>query len=184
MTVSATIAFKGERRFVRLSLAMTILAVFMPQAGSASQGWEAAEVEEFFGLERTTNGEWVDFFVARIPSAKGDDAEETYAIKRNQVGTGMQPVCLKGPVGSSSGNCTSAVWIRGDHRKNRNVRHRTSLTRYGIKCYSWAYSKDQFITYSAAGDVINQWEKVGQLRAIVPGSFEERIARAYCKHPQ
>lgn len=188
MTESATISFKSGHRSIVFSMAIAISASFTPQAGSASQGWSAAEVEEFFGSKSTGEDEWVNFHVASLSGTNSSDAKETYAIKRNMMGTGRGILCLKGRTNtrnSSNGHCgASAVWIKGDHSKNSKVRYRTSLTRYGIHCSGWTYSKNQFLAYNAKGEVISEWEKLGEVRAIVPGSFEESIARAYCKHPQ
>jgi hypothetical protein len=164
------------------SISVAALVSFTPQSTFASQNWGKAEVEEFVGSISPSEDEWLDFYVTGTHSP---DAAETYAIKRNKVGTGMEGVCLQRPANTKDttrGHCgASAVWVKGDHSKNKTVRYRTSLTRYSIKCYRWEYSKDQFLAYNAAGKVISQWEKLGQLRAIVPESFEERIAKAHCK---
>ena len=158
-----------------LSIAMAALVSFTPQSTFASQSWGTAEIED----------EWVDFFGGGLSGTNIPDAGDTYAIKRNVMGTGRGYQCLQGRTNtrsSSNSHCgASAVWVKGDHSKNSNVRYRTSLTRYGIHCSSWTYSKNQFLAYSAKGEVISQWEKAGQVRAIVPESFEESIARAYCK---
>jgi hypothetical protein len=156
------------------SISVAALASLTPQPSLASQSSGAAEVED----------EWVDFFGGGLSGTNIPDAGDTYAIKRNVLGTGRGSTCLQGRTNtrsSSNSHCgASAVWVKGDHSKNSNVRYRTSLTRYGIHCSSWTYSKNQFLAYSAKGEVISQWEKAGQVRAIVPESFEESIARAYC----
>lgn len=173
-----------------LSIVVVTLASFTPQPTFASQNWGAAEVEKFVGSISPIEDEWVDFSLARPSDTNSPNARDTYAIKRSHLGTGMRVLCLqpKGQTNTRNGlrsNCgAGTVWVKGDHSKNRTVSYRTSLTRYGVNCGGWTYSKDQFLAYNAKGDVINQWEKAGQLRAIVPGSFEENLARAYCKQPQ
>ena len=180
--------YKGVCCPTSFSITMAALVSFTPQLTFASQDWGKAEVEEFVGSISPSEGEWLDFYVAKLSGTHSPDAAETYAIKRNKVGTGMEGVCLQRPANTKDptrGHCgASAVWVKGDHSKNNTVRYRTSLTRYSIKCYRWEYSKDQFLAYNAAGKVISQWEKLGQLRAIVPESFEESIARAYCTQLQ
>lgn len=176
--------FKGECCLTSISIALVALVSFTSQSTFASTNWGAADVEELLGSEGAGEHEWVTIHVTRLSPI----AEDTYAIKRNQVGTGMEGVCGRAAPSARktlTKHCgASAVWIKGDHSKNSSVRYRTSLTRYGIMCYSWEYSMDQVITYSASGGVINQWEKLGQLRAIVPDSFEESIAKAHCKQPR
>lgn len=166
--------FRDVCCLTRFSISLAALVSFTPQPSLASQSSGAAEVED----------EWVDFYVAKLSGANSPDAKETYAIKRNAMGTGLEGACGRssnGPKNIPSKHCgASAVWVKGDHSKNSNVRYRTSLTRYGIKCYSWTYSKDQFLAYNASGGVVTQWEKLGQVRAIVPESFEESIAKAHC----
>jgi hypothetical protein len=167
--------FRDVCCLTNLSIAVAALASFTPQPTFASQSGGVAEVEN----------EWVDFYVAKLSGTNSPDAEETYAIKRNVMGTGRGIQCLQGRTNtrnSSNGHCgASAVWVKGDHSKNSKVRYRTSLTRYGIHCSGWTYSKDQFLAYNASGGVVTQWEKAGQVRAIVPESFEESIARTFCK---
>lgn len=158
-----------------LSIAMGALVSLTPQSTFASQNWGMAEVE----------GEWVVFFGGGLLGANIPDTGDTYAIKRNVMGSGRGYQCIQGRTNkssSSNSHCgASAVWVKGDHSKNNKVRYRTSLTRYGIHCSNWTYSKNQFLAYNVKGEVISEWEKLGQVRAIVPGSFEENIARAYCK---
>jgi hypothetical protein len=172
----------------RFSIFMAMLAGFTSQSTFASQNWQASEAEGLSGSKSANEGEWIDFYAARVPGAKSPDDRDIYSLKRSDVGTGVQVAC--GWVPNSPRNrlrphCgASTVWVKGDHSKNRNVRHRTSLTRYGIKCNNWEYSKDQYISYSSSEEIISQWEKVGELRSIVPGSFEERIARVHCKYSQ
>jgi len=165
-----------------------VVCSFIAQPISASQASVSSEVGDASGLRNDIEDEWVAFYEADVSATQSSNAQEVYAIKRNQLGVGYQVACgmvAINPKNPPKNHCgTSTVWIKGDHSKNRNVRHRTSLTRYGIKCVSWEYSKDQHISYSATGVVIQEWDKLGQLRAIVPGSFEERIARAHCRNPQ
>lgn len=134
------------------------------------------------------DNEWVDIYVSRQQGSKSTVSTDTFAIKRADWGNGVEGFCVRVPTDPKNPpkkHCgASTVWIKGDHSKNSSVRFRTSLTRYSLKCVNWEYSKDQFITYSSSGDVITQWERLGQLRAIIPGSFEERIARAHCANPQ
>lgn len=171
-----------------IAVLATALFSFMPQPTSASQTWAPSDTGDVSSSEYNGEDEWVVFYETSLPAAKMRSARESYAIKRNDLRTGVQGACGWVPINpknTAKKHCgSSAVWIKGDHSQNPNVRYRTSLTLYGIKCYDWEYSKDQFISYSATGDVIQQREKLGQLRAIIPGSFEERVARAHCESSQ
>ena len=177
--------FKDVCCLTSFSISVAALVSFTPQSTFASQDWGKAEVEQFLVSIGAGKDEWVDFFGGSLSGTNSPDAGDTYAIKRNVMGTGRGYLCVRvrtSSRNSSNSHCgASAVWVKGDHSKNSKVRYRTSLTRYGIHCSGWTYSKDQFLAYSAKGEVISQWEKAGQARAIVPESFEESIARAYCK---
>lgn len=154
------------------SIATAVLLALTSQSAFATTDKSASD-----------DNEWVDFYVAKL----SDDNIDVYSIKRNQLRRGVQNSCGR-PAGDTrplSPHCgTSTVWIKGEYSKNSNVRYRTSLTRYSVKCNDWEYSKDQYITYSSSGAVVTQWERLGQIRAIIPGSFEERVARAHCANPQ
>ncbi len=174
--------------FNGVGMLAAVLSSFTPQATSASQTSVSSGISDAFGSENNSQDEWVVFYENILPVLNRPNASDSYAIKRNELRTGFQTFCSWVPIDPKNPpkkHCgSSAVWVKADHSKNPIVQHRTSLTRYGIKCSSWEYSKDQYVSYSARGDIINQWEKMGQLRAIIPGSFEERIARAHCKNPQ
>ncbi len=165
-----------------------VLYCFIPQPTYASQTWMSQDIGDTSGSKRNGEDEWVVFYEASLPVANSPNARESFAIKRNELSTGVQWACGWVPINPKNPrkkHCgSSVVWVKGDHNKNPSVRYRTSLTRYGIMCNNWEYSKDQYIAYDATGAVIAQWEKLGQLRAIIPGSFEERIARAHCRNPE
>ena len=189
-------ALKCKRKQVALKcsplIGMGVLAAvfcgFIPQPTSASQTSVSPDAVNASGSTNSSEDEWTIFHEIILPATNIPNARDSYAIKRNELGTGLQWACgwvPNNPKNPRKKHCgSSVVWVKGDHSKNPSVRHRTSLTRYGIMCNNWEYSKDQYIAYSATGDVIAQWEKLGQLRAIIPGSFEERIARAHCQNPQ
>ena len=96
------------------------LISFTPHSTFASQNWGTAEVEEFVGSISPSEDEWLDFYVTKLSGTHSPDAAETYAMKRNKVGTGMEGVCLQRPANTKDptrGHCgASAVWVKGDHR--------------------------------------------------------------------
>lgn len=189
-----SLKFKRNQRVLQGKLlnGMGALAIALycltPQPTYASQAWASQDVGDTSRSKSIGEDEWVVFYEASLSAANSPNAGESFAIKSNDLSTGVQWFCGRvpnNPKEPRKKHCgSSVVWVKGDHSKNPSVRHRTSLTRYGIMCNDWEYSKDQYIAYSATGDLIAQWEKLGQLRAIIPGSFEERIARAHCKNPQ
>jgi hypothetical protein len=173
--------------FNGVGMLAAVLSSFTPQPTSASQTSVSSGISDTSGSENNSHDEWVVFYEKSLSTPNRLNASDSYAIKRNELRTGFQTACAWVPIDPKNPPkkyCgSSVVWVKGDHSKNPSVQHRTSLTRYGIKCNNWEYSKDQYISYSARGDIIHQWEKLGQLRAIIPGIFEERIARTHCTNP-
>lgn len=166
------------RAFVRLNMmALALVVIASASAGLAQSVYEPNLAET--NLEQSVNGdEWVVFHAIPMKHPKRVFAFETYAIRRSQMATGGQYLCV------GTHRCTDDVWVKGDHRFNNSVRYRTSLTRYAIRCRGWGYGKDQVVTYNAEGRIIDQWDRTDKLRAIVPGSLEELVARKFCKFPR
>ena len=155
-------------------LSITALALLIDHGFSQSAAIGQPSSED----DATDLDSWVVFHTVPLDGSNRTSASDTFGIRRSQIGTGGQYFC-GGPH-----RCTDDVWVRGYHRDNPTVRYRMSLTRYAIRCGGWVYGKDQFLTYDANGKVLSQWERTDKLRAIVPGSIEELVARKFCKYPR
>jgi len=75
----------------------------------------------------------------------------------------------------------ATVWVRGFHKRNPDVKYRTSMARYSFDCKNKAMRTLFFATYDASGNVLSSFDGTGRRETIAPGTVGDDWWEVACR---
>lgn len=71
-------------------------------------------------------------------------------------------------------------WYKGDHKADKTVEYRTTLTLVHINCPNWTFGFSAMVAYDANGDTVLNWNGAPEMAPIIPDTVGEDMAEAIC----